>query len=330
MSKKKGKVNDSKSEKELDNAKNNPKPIDGDELDEAFGTKCVVCKESKTYDEMVSYEKKRASGTTIIYDTYCKTCEGSGKAVKKCGGKCGKIKRLSEFNKSTRHLFQKHPLCKECRSSKDKDNKPIYPRPAKGTKWKCSGCKLKLDESLFSSNTSAKDRGLQSKCKTCQSETQANTKSTLDGYIDVLWLNLLRNAKTRNIKVDIQIGDIIDLYNEQKSLCAITGKKMTHIAESQDKEKTRNKHPDNISVDRIDSKKIYRKGNIQLVCVDVNRSKWDLSMDVILDLSIDFIIHNLSMYSANERSALLIQCLQTQMNNNSKEYHSLVSHRSDK
>ena len=69
---------------------------------------------------------------------------------------------------------------------------------------------------------------------------------------------------------DIILDDLYDLYEAQQSRCALTGFVMTH---SPNKE-----HADtNISVDRIDSNKGYRKGNVRLVCKRANIMRMDMT-----------------------------------------------------
>jgi len=107
------------------------------------------------------------------------------------------------------------------------------------------------------------------------------TTSDYDEYVKLLWKDLVSNAKSRRINVEITLEDITDLYDKQNGLCALTNIQMTHTKRAG---KGRKKCPPcNISVDRIDSSKPYAKNNIQLVCSSANTIKWDQSMaDFIL------------------------------------------------
>jgi hypothetical protein len=69
---------------------------------------------------------------------------------------------------------------------------------------------------------------------------------------------------------DLTIDDLHALYDEQRGRCALTGFIMTHSPgkEFQDT---------NVSIDRIDSLKGYKKGNVRLVCRRANVMRMDLS-----------------------------------------------------
>ena len=109
--------------------------------------------------------------------------------------------------------------------------------------------------------------------------------SKYDQFIQKLFNDLKHNAKTRNIKVEITVDDIKELYEKQNGICVYSDVKMTHLG-YQNKE-TKDGHiynKFNISVDRIDSKKHYSKDNIQLVCAQVNRVKYDMNHEEFLDM----------------------------------------------
>lgn len=74
------------------------------------------------------------------------------------------------------------------------------------------------------------------------------------------------NAKTRNLKVEITQEYLNQLYIAQNGKCAITGKLITCNGSTCD-----------ISVDRIDSKKHYVVGNVQLVLDSSNKHKADFT-----------------------------------------------------
>lgn len=113
-----------------------------------------------------------------------------------------------------------------------------------------------------------------------------NKQNLLDDYkIDVnqhiLSISKMRisNAKYNASKkkgfdcvVNITVDDIINKYIEQQGRCFLSGQ----LFSTNSKE---NKSCNNLSLDRIDSKKGYVKDNIQLVTEIVNNSKSDLSND---------------------------------------------------
>ena len=81
-----------------------------------------------------------------------------------------------------------------------------------------------------------------------------------------------RRSRKKGFGFNITKEDIQNLYIEQKGKCAITGIKMTFIANDKYK----------ISLDRIDSSKGYLKNNVQLLCWWVNRCKSNYSKHDLL------------------------------------------------
>lgn len=71
--------------------------------------------------------------------------------------------------------------------------------------------------------------------------------------------------------------DCLDLLKQQNYKCAFTGVELTCILVKGDVCKT------NASIDRIDPKGEYTKGNIQLVCVAVNKLRVDMSVNEYID-----------------------------------------------
>lgn len=192
---------------------------------------------------------------------------------------CEKTKPLDNFNKSTCGRFGYANECKDCR--KDARKQLNYQRITEGTKL-CNKCGLEQDVSEFSSDCKNSD-GLRSTCKSCSIECVYEYGSTFDGFIKLLYKDLKRNAKNRNIKVEITIDDIKQLYNEQTGLCALSMFRMTHNKQPNDSP-THINNRFNISVDRIDSSKDYTVDNIQLVCAIVNVIKYNMNTDEFIDV----------------------------------------------
>jgi hypothetical protein len=68
----------------------------------------------------------------------------------------------------------------------------------------------------------------------------------------------------------LTVDDIREQFERQNGLCALSGLSLLTPKSSGDKKE---KHPMNLSVDRIDSSLPYQKGNIQLVCLALNYAK---------------------------------------------------------
>ncbi|MDA9601823.1 hypothetical protein N9S61_03100, partial [Alphaproteobacteria bacterium] len=69
-------------------------------------------------------------------------------------------------------------------------------------------------------------------------------------------------AKKRKIKHTLRFDELIEIYEKQKGYCALTNEKMTFKLST-------GKIGTNASIDRINSKKIYKKSNVRFV-TDLN------------------------------------------------------------
>lgn len=78
---------------------------------------------------------------------------------------------------------------------------------------------------------------------------------------------ILGKARLRKHEFNLVPEDLYKLWDEQNGLCAYSKVPLNNIAN----------HLHMASLDRIDSKQGYIKGNIQLVCAAVNRMKQDFS-----------------------------------------------------
>ncbi len=74
-----------------------------------------------------------------------------------------------------------------------------------------------------------------------------------------------KRAKSRKLECDLDAQYVFDMVRSQNGRCALTGLRF-----SLDKGKSSAWIPFKLSIDRIDSKKGYVKGNIRLVCLAVN------------------------------------------------------------
>lgn len=80
------------------------------------------------------------------------------------------------------------------------------------------------------------------------------------------WRSIKRGAETRNLQFNISIDYVWSVFISQKKKCALSG---VDIAFGNKKETT-------ASIDRIDSKKGYTEGNIQIVHKRVNMMKMSM------------------------------------------------------
>ncbi len=96
-------------------------------------------------------------------------------------------------------------------------------------------------------------------------------------YFDIpskFFWQLERNARTRNIPVNITLADVWALFLKQERKCALTGWDLI----------LQPKGEVTASLDRIDSLKPYDLDNIQWVHKDVNLSKMDFSEERFVEI----------------------------------------------
>ena len=93
------------------------------------------------------------------------------------------------------------------------------------------------------------------------------------------------NKRAKDLKIEISIDDLKEIYSKQNGLCALSGIKMTHETykdRTDTSEHILNRM--NISIDRKDSNLGYTKDNIQLVGAIINRIKTDLPDNEFINL----------------------------------------------
>ena len=93
-----------------------------------------------------------------------------------------------------------------------------------------------------------------------------------------MFTSLKRGAKDRGIEFDITLDDMLNQLILQNYTCALTGDELK-FQTSSDKSKE-----STASLDRIDSTVGYVKGNIQWVLKSINRMKFDLPKNLLVEL----------------------------------------------
>lgn len=152
----------------------------------------------------------------------------------------------------------------------------------------CAACKIEKPLEDFH-NSSKSKTGKQSNCKDCnrirsniwRSENKSKAavsmgryRQTLEGCIRERFHNAAHRAREKNYEFTITIPLLINLYNEQKGLCALSGYQLNFLSGS----------PFKMSLDRIDSKKGYTFDNVQWVTWQVNNLKSNLDESDLIDL----------------------------------------------
>lgn len=99
--------------------------------------------------------------------------------------------------------------------------------------------------------------------KLSDAERVAKHTNTLWGRLNALTKGARASAKNKGLSFDLDRNYLFDIWEQQKGICIYTGWAMSPITKSHNL----------VSIDRIDSKKGYIKGNIQLTCWCANRAK---------------------------------------------------------
>ena len=112
------------------------------------------------------------------------------------------------------------------------------------------------------------------KCKSCSNSTN-NFKGRL-GRMPYTWFEMKRKGGiSRGLLWDLEPQDIINLYEQQNGLCALTNWPITWSEKGLTA---------TVSIDRIDSSEGYIKDNVQLLHKDVNMAKQQYSQDYFIEM----------------------------------------------
>ena len=129
--------------------------------------------------------------------------------------------------------------------------------------------------------------GHSGRCRSCSSRSKGKGKQKHFGFEEIsgsFWGKIVRNAKRRDIEVDITAAIAWDIFIKQNRKCALTGKLLVF---SKTKKEFVNQ---TASLDRIDSSKGYIKNNIQWVHKDINRMKQSYPQDYFIEMC--GLVHN--------------------------------------
>jgi hypothetical protein len=112
------------------------------------------------------------------------------------------------------------------------------------------------------------------KCKSCSSHTN-NFKGKV-GPIPITWFEIKRKSGIgRGYLWDLTIEDILEMYERQEGLCALTGWPISWPEKGL---------TSTVSIDRIDSTEGYLKENVQLLHKDVNMAKQQYTQDYFINM----------------------------------------------
>lgn len=172
-----------------------------------------------------------------------------------------------------------HTTCRKC------EDEQFETEHKKNGLYKCFSCGkwLPAEEFTFAGHNKngtikyVYRDGLKKYCKKCKHEKDKLHRKSYDSetklykVLQERWLGARDRAIRKGLKFDITKEDLLDLWNKQAGICALSGITMTYALDN-------GRTFTNISIDRINSNLGYKKDNIQLVCMAVNQMKSDLSI----------------------------------------------------
>ena len=193
---------------------------------------------------------------------------------------CGrKLKRNRENFKRSRNKEtgkeEYHIICRDCETQIE------YGKHWDGDKLRCLVCGRSLDPSEFDSHQEYAIRGHRDgRCKECKRKQNQEARENYDDKkrlyktIQARVLGASERAKRKGIPCTITKEFILDLWNKQNGLCAISKIPMTYEMDS-------GRIYTNVSIDQIEQGKGYTEDNVQLVCMAVNQLKSDWDMNTV-------------------------------------------------
>jgi hypothetical protein len=162
---------------------------------------------------------------------------------------CGKSKPITEFEKRT--ATRRRRICKECVNLNNRREWEENPdRKAYQDEWR----KANLDK------ISAYSKRSYEKARTDLKRWFSKGLTTTRGY-----------CKRKGDAFDLTADYLVELFNSQNGLCALTGRVMLYGSEGVQR--------DSVSIDRIDHEGGYVIGNVRLVTYQANAARNRFSDD---------------------------------------------------
>lgn len=136
----------------------------------------------------------------------------------------------------------------------------------------CNFCGIAQAPSCYDSIYKKDKEYKRNECRSCRTKKDESYQK----FIRRAHTKLKHGRKKQGIKWDLTPEILIEIYEDQKGLCYLTGRKMTHTLGEGVKDT-------NISIDRIDPGRGYEKSNISLCCVRANLIKHKLTNSELKD-----------------------------------------------
>lgn len=203
--------------------------------------------------------------------------------------KCNRILEEKNFKKYSIKTNGRwyHENCREC------EDRILYDENWNGELLKCHICGEFKETSSFQLEKSKYPyrNNFDKRCKSCKvnQNKKARINYSDDKKLNKVLLNRIhgvyQRTKDKNLDCNIDLDYLKELWDIQNGKCAISGIDMTYTLDE-------GRVFSNVSVDKINSKDGYIKGNVQLMCMSVNQLKSDFEMDVVIKICKNILLHN--------------------------------------
>ncbi len=170
--------------------------------------------------------------------------------IKKCRD-CGEVKPVNQFSPALQCRMGVRPECRSCMGINQRN---YARRPGIREKIKAHRAQPHVRKRQNDARKSPEGKA--------SYQRRASSNPSF-----ILSFNLYRALKRRPSTNPVTHAELMQIYKDQRGLCALSGLKMTWM-----KGKIT---LTSLSIDRIDSSKGYERDNVRLVCHGVNRLKGD-------------------------------------------------------
>lgn len=203
-----------------------------------------------------------------------------------------KVCRVCEREKPVEEFYQSkgrvESQCKVCRLSKQTslhekrfaNNESV---DLNGTKT-CTSCLLEKPKTEFGIQRRVQG-GLNSKCKKCSEGNYKAYYRSLEGQITYRLLAAKDRAVKSGLEFSVTQRTILDMWDNQKGLCAITGHPIDVTATGTHT----HRGPMSLSIDRIDNRAGYTDSNVRLTTLAANQARNMWSDDDLVEMMLGWL-----------------------------------------
>lgn len=157
--------------------------------------------------------------------------------------------------------------CTKCGVSKTDSD--FYIKKSGSAMRQCKDCTKKSTMLRYAETSEEKKSAMRDYYSSNKEKIQSNRKALRESSLEAKLKHMIRNAKQRaelkGFEFDLTYEGVLNIYNNQKGKCFYLGSDLELTG------------PSRVSLDRQDPERGYTLDNVNLVCLDVNYMKRDIS-----------------------------------------------------